>query len=148
MATMSGRPPHSTDDWFGIFMGAAVICVALAFLAFLYAKTGTGHLGSYSVTVRLPNVEGLDIGKDVRIGGVKVGSVSGLSLDPTTYSPKVTVTIRDDLSLPVDSTATVASTFMGETYLVITPGHRNRIVLPGGAFGPVRPEPRAPGAGT
>jgi phospholipid/cholesterol/gamma-HCH transport system substrate-binding protein len=99
---------QSVGNWFDTIISAFVIVLALAFLIFLYAQTGTGHFGSYSLTVRLPSAGGLEIGKDVRVGGVKVGSVSRLSLDPKTYSAVVEVSVRDDLLLPMDSTATVS----------------------------------------
>ena len=141
-----GLRPAGT--WFETIVSALMIFVAVAFLVFTYARTGTGHIGSYPLTVRLPTAAGLDVGKDVRLGGVKVGSVSRLSLDPVSYSAIVEISMRDDLLLPVDLTATVSSTVLGEVYLVITPGHATRTVRPGATLGLLPAKFGAPVAGT
>ena len=119
---------------FETIVSALVIVVALAFLAFVYAQTGIGHWGTYPLILRMPSAAGLDAGKDVRVGGVKVGTVSGLSLDPKDYSAVVEINLRDDLALPADSTATVSTTALGDVYLVINPGHAARKVPPGGTL--------------
>ena len=89
-------------NWFETIVSALVILVAAAFIVFVYAQTGTRHFGSYSLTLRMPSAAGLDVGKDVRVGGVKVGSISRLSLDRRDYSAVVDVDVRDDLLLPTD----------------------------------------------
>ncbi len=77
--TPQGLQP--AGNWFETIVSALVILVALTFLAFMHSRTGTGHFGSYSLTLCLPSAAGLDVGKDVRVDGVKVGSISRLSLD-------------------------------------------------------------------
>ncbi|HUE65231.1 MAG TPA: MlaD family protein [Rhizomicrobium sp.] len=133
---------------FETIVSALVILVALAFLVFVYKQTGTGHFGSYSLTLRMPSAAGLDVGKDVRVGGVKVGSISHLSLDRKDFSAIVQFDMRDDLLLPADSTAAITSTPLGDVYLVINPGHAVRKVSPGGVL--MQPGARrlAPAAGT
>ena len=49
---------------------------------------------------RLPKVDGLGVGTDVRLAGIKVGTVSDLTLDPKTYLVTVHMNIRDDIKLP------------------------------------------------
>jgi phospholipid/cholesterol/gamma-HCH transport system substrate-binding protein len=120
---------------FETIISALVILIALVFLGYVHLRTSTGHLGSYGLIVRMPNAAGLDAGNDVLVGGVKVGSVVGLSLDPVDYSALIEVRVRDDLSLSVDSTASVTSSVMGGASLAITPGRANRIVEPGGTLG-------------
>ena len=135
-------------NWFETIVGALVILVALVFMIFMYAQIGTHHLGSYSLVLRMPSAAGLDVGKDIRVGGVKVGSISHLALDPRDYSAIVEVDVRDDLHFSADSTATIASTPMGEVYLVINPGHGVRTVPPGGTLIQPAARPAAPTAGT
>ena len=143
MAMPSGRL-QPAGNWFETIVSALVILVALVFLLFMYARTGTGHLGTYSLTLRMPSAAGLDIGKDVRVGGVKVGSVSGLSLDGRDYSALVEVAVRDDLLLPVDSTAAITVTPLGDVYLTISPGHAARTISPSGTLMAMPVAPRAP----
>jgi len=135
-------------NWFETIISALIILVAVGFLVFVYARTGTGHLGSYPLAIRLQTAAGLDVGKDVRVGGVKVGSVSSLSLDPASYSAIVEISVRDDLSLPVDSTATVSATFLGEAYLAIAPGHSTRAAGPGTVLGKLPAKAVTPAART
>jgi phospholipid/cholesterol/gamma-HCH transport system substrate-binding protein len=132
MAGAVSRRLRSDGNWFETIISALVILVALAFLIFLLERTGTGHLGSYSLTLRMPSAAGLDIGKDVRVAGTKVGTVTRLSLDGRDYSAIVEVSVRDDLFLPVDSTAQVTATTLGDVYLTINPGHAAHNVPPGG----------------
>ena len=139
------RPAGS---WFETILSGLVILVAFAFLAFVYLRTGTGHLGSYPLFVRLPSASGLDVGNDVRVGGVKVGEVSRLSLNPQNYSVMALVSVRDDLHFPVDSVASVSSTVMGGVYLVIVPGHSARNVPSGGTIGDGSAMRRQPITGT
>ncbi len=125
---------RAAGNRFETIVSALVILVALVFMDFMYAQIGTHHLGSYSLVLRMRSAAGLDIGKDVRVGGVKVGSISRLSLDPRDYSAMVEVNVRDDLFLPADSITAVTSTPLGEVYLVINPGHSVRTVPPGGTL--------------
>ena len=148
MASMASPRLHASENWFETILSAFVILVALGFLLFMQVRTGTGHFGSYSLTLRIPSAAGLDIGRDVRVGGVKVGSVSRLSLDGRDYSAMVDVTVRDDLFLPADSTAAVTVTALGDVYLTINPGHAARTVQPGGTLIAVPAKRRAPAAGT
>ena len=116
-----------------VLMGAAVILAALAFLALTYMRTGTGSLSGYEVLAKLPKVDGLGIGTDVRISGIKVGSVTDLQLDPTNFLVTVHINLRSDVKLPTDSSMIItASGVLGSQYLSITPGGDEKIIAPGG----------------
>jgi len=120
---------------FETMLSASVILVAIGFLVFLFARTGTGHLGSYPLRVRMADASGLTIGSDVRLGGTKIGSATGLWLDKSDYSAVVETKIRDDLALPVDSGASIASTALSNAYLSISPGHASQNARPDGEIG-------------
>ena len=114
-------------------IGAAVVAVALGFLAFTYTRTGSGSLSGYEVLARLPKVDGLGLGTDVRISGIKVGSVSDLVLDPKNYLVTVHMSIRDDIKLPTDSSMMITSSgILGSSYLSITPGGDSKDIVAGG----------------
>jgi phospholipid/cholesterol/gamma-HCH transport system substrate-binding protein len=117
---------------FETVVSGLVIVVAIAFLVFVTIRTGTGHLGSYSLRIRLADAGGLGIGSEVRLGGTRIGSVAGLWLNQSDYSATVQVQIRDDLALPVDSLAGVSTSALGDSYLAVTPGHAARTVPPDG----------------
>jgi phospholipid/cholesterol/gamma-HCH transport system substrate-binding protein len=114
-------------------IGAIVVAVAVLFLGFAYMRTGSGSLSGYDLNVRLAKADGLGVGTDVRISGIKVGSVSDLTLDPKTYLVTVHMTVRDDIKIPTDSSVLVTSAgFLGSQYLSITPGGDDKMLAAGG----------------
>ncbi len=120
---------------FETLISALVIVVAIGFLAFIVLRTGTGHLGSYPLRVRIANASGLVVGSDVRLGGTKIGSVTALSLDNGDYSAVVETLIRDDLALPVDSRASITTSTLSNPYLSISPGRASEKARPDGEIG-------------
>ena len=81
-------------------------------------RTGIGSLSGYEINARLPKVDGLAVGTDVRLSGIKIGTVTDLTLDPKTYLVTVHMNIRDDIKLPTDSSVLVTSAgFLGSQYL-------------------------------
>ena len=58
----------------------------------------------------MPGVDGLAVGTDVRLSGIKIGSVSALALDPKTYQATVHLSIKSDVKIPEDSSIMVTST--------------------------------------
>ena len=120
---------------FETLLSAAVVVVAAGFLAFLFVQTGTGHIGSYALRVRMADASGLDVGSDVRLGGTKIGSITSLSLDKGNYTAVVETQIRDDLTLPVDSRASVVTSTLSNPYLSIAPGNATQKASPNGEIG-------------
>ena len=88
-------------------IGAVVIAVAIGFLAFAYMRTGAGSMSGYDVNARLPKADGLAVGTAVRLAGIKIGTVTDLTLDPKPYLVTVHMSIRNDVKLPVDSSVLV-----------------------------------------
>ncbi|HKU63845.1 MAG TPA: outer membrane lipid asymmetry maintenance protein MlaD [Rhizomicrobium sp.] len=116
-------------------IGAAVVAIALVLAALAYFRTGAGGLSGYEVNARLAKVDGLAVGTDVRLAGIKVGSVSGLILDPQTYLVTVHMDIRNDIKLPTDSSILVTQAgFLGGQYLSITPGGDDKMMAAGAFF--------------
>ena len=120
---------------FETILSALVVVVAIGFLAFILVRTGTGHLGSYSLRIRVADASGLTVGSDVRLGGTKIGSITDLWLDKSDFSAVVKANIRDDLALPVDSRASVATSTLSNPYLSIAPGNAAKTVGPDGEIG-------------
>ena len=116
-------------------IGAAVVAIALVFAALAYYRTGAGGVSGYEVNARLSKVDGLAVGTDVRLAGIKVGSVSSLTLDPKTYLVTVHMDIRNDIKLPTDSSILVTQAgFLGGQYLSITPGGDEQMMAAGALF--------------
>lgn len=116
-------------------MGAVVVLVAAAFLYFAYTNTSSGSLSGYELTARMPRVDGLATGTDVRLSGIKIGAISEMTLDPKTYLVTLHMNIRNDIQVPVDSSLMVTSSgLLGSSYLSITPGGEDKMLPPGGAI--------------
>ena len=118
---------------FEILLSAVVIVVALGFLGYTYVITGEARPSDYELTAEMTRADGLSAGaSDVRIGGIKVGSVSDLSLDPKTYKAIARLRIRSDVQIPVNSSLSVASGgFSPGSYIAISPGSSSRTWQPG-----------------
>jgi phospholipid/cholesterol/gamma-HCH transport system substrate-binding protein len=102
----------------------------------LYAVRGSGMVGapvSYPLTASFRSVEGVSVGTDVRLAGVKVGTVTGLTLNPETYFADATISMRKDVALPTDSTILVSSEgLLGGTFVEVQPGGALEMLEPGG----------------
>ncbi|MBI1208661.1 MAG: outer membrane lipid asymmetry maintenance protein MlaD [Azospirillum sp.] len=104
-------------------LGAVVLVVAGFFLLFAYKSANLGKVEGYPLTAQFSNVGGLQTGSDVRISGVKVGSVSSQALDPNKYLAVVTLSINPSIKLPRDTVAVIASeSLLGGKYLSLEPG--------------------------
>jgi phospholipid/cholesterol/gamma-HCH transport system substrate-binding protein len=105
-------------------LGAIVAVVAIGFLTFAVTRAGAGEAsGGYPLTARFNRVDGVNVGADVRLSGVKVGTVSAVAVDPKTYLAKLTLSVSPSVKLPDDSTARVASDgLLGGAYVALDPG--------------------------
>ncbi len=117
-----------------ILAGAAVLVTALGFT--LYAARGFGigaEADSYPLTASFRSVEGIGVGTDVRLAGVKVGTVTGLQLNPETFFADATITLRPDVLLPTDSTILISSEgLLGGNFVELLPGGALETLEPGG----------------
>lgn len=123
----------SFERWGETILGAVVAVVAVAFFAFAAAQAGqTGAQDGYDLTARFQRVDGVNVGSDVRISGVKVGVVRAVALDPDTYQARLTLAVNDGVQVLDDSTARVTSDgLLGGAYVAIEPAGMD--ALPAGA---------------
>ena len=113
-------------------IGAIVIAVAAAFLFFAYTSTSAGSLSGYPLEARFASADGITTGTDVRLHGIKIGTVSGVDLDPKTYMAIVRLSIRKDVPIPDDSAIKVtSSSLLGSSYRSIQPGGSPANLKPG-----------------
>ena len=114
-------------------LGAVVLIVAIGFLAFAYNTSQVQQDGGYELIARFDKVDGLERGSDVRISGIKVGTVLDQTLDPETYRAEVRFSLREDIQLPADTSAAVVSNgLLGGKYLALVPGGDIEMLEPGG----------------
>lgn len=114
------------------FLGAVVILVAAGFLIFALQATEVGAVDGYGLKARFLKVGGLEIGSDVRISGVKVGSVTDRQLDTNNFEAIVLFTVRTDVRLPADTQAVITSEgLLGNKYLRLIPGTATEMMSDG-----------------
>jgi len=104
-------------------MGAVVLIVAAYFLIFAYTTAQVKNVDGYHIKANFLKIGGLSEGSDVKISGIKVGSVIASELDQNTYEAALTLSIRPNVSLPVDTVASIATQgLMGDKYIRLEPG--------------------------
>lgn len=115
-----------------VLTGAIVLLVAAGFLAYAVAHSGRGAATGDTFFARFDHVDGLPIGADVRLAGVKIGSVTAATIDPKTYLAKVAFTVRTGIGLPKDTSASITSDgLLGGNYLSLAPGGDETMLKPG-----------------
>jgi len=106
------------------FIGGLVVLVAAAFLVFMGQSSGfSGSNGQYDLVAKFRSAEGVVVGSDVRMAGVKIGSVTDISLDPVTYLATTEFTVQDGIKVPDDSEAGIATEgLLGGAFVELSPG--------------------------
>ena len=118
-----------------LLTGATILLLAAGFLGYAVANSGRIGASGYALTAKFDRIDGLSVGSDVRLAGVKVGSISEARIDPQSYLAVVTLTVQDGIKLPRDSSAEVTSDgLLGGKFLSLTPGGDTRMLPPGGAI--------------
>ena len=116
-------------------MGLVVLIIALLFLGFAYNVSDLQVVKGYTLTAEFMKVGGLSTGSDVRINGIKVGTVTNQTLNNEDYTVDVTFSISSDIKLPKDSTVAIVSDgLMGNKFVKIEPGKSNEYLKDGDAF--------------
>jgi len=113
-------------------MGAVVLVVAAFFLVFAYTSSDIGQVKGYELYAKFDRVDGLKNGSDIRLSGIKVGTVLDERLDPETYLAVLTLSIDSSVKLPTDTIAKVVSDgLLGGKYLALDPGGEETLLKPG-----------------
>ena len=113
-------------------MGIVVIAVAAFFAYFAYNASDLQVVKGDTVTARFLKVGGLTVGSDVRINGIKVGTVIGQNLDPVDYTADVRMSISSDIKLPKDSVVSIVGDgLVGDKFIKIEPGHAKELLADG-----------------
>ena len=96
----------------GFFLLLAII--ALSVLAFkVSGLTSLFPVKSYTVTALFDDIGGLKIRSPVKIGGVQIGEVSDIGLDPLTFKAKVSMQIEEQFNeIPDDSSIVILTTLL------------------------------------
>lgn len=107
-----------------VVVGAVVLALAVGFLVYVTQITGWRTGGdSYELKANFRSAEGLNVGTDIRLAGVSIGTVTGLTLNPETYRAEAVLSLQQGIEIPDDSAAVVASEgLLGGTFVELVPG--------------------------
>jgi phospholipid/cholesterol/gamma-HCH transport system substrate-binding protein len=118
-----------------IIAGALVLGVAAFFLVYAVSHSGRSVGPGYTVTAKFDRIDGLGSGADVRMSGVKIGTVTSQTIDPETYLAVVTMRVDSRIRLPVDTSAEITSEgLLGGRYIALVPGGSERMIANGGTI--------------
>ena len=115
-----------------VLTGAIVLIVAAGFLGYALAHSGRSSGSGYDLSANFDHIDGLGVGSDVRVAGVKVGTVTSEQIDPKSFEAVVNFTVRDGIKLPKDSAAIITSeSLLGGKYVSLQPGGDEATLQPG-----------------
>ena len=114
-------------------IGAAVVAIAAGFFLFAYNTSGEGRTaGGITLTAEFDNAEGINVGTDVRMAGVKVGTVTGFALNSENFMARATLQVGSDLKLTDDATAKVtAEGLLGSKFIALEQGGSETLLADG-----------------
>ena len=113
-------------------LGAVVLLVAALFVIFAYTNASLRTVSGYALTAKFDRVDGLNTGSDVKMSGIKVGTVTGQDIDPQTFLAVVHISVDPRIKLPADSAAEVVSDgLLGGKYLSLVPGADSKMLEAG-----------------
>ncbi len=115
-------------------VGAVVITIAAVFFIYAYKTSGkTTGIAGYNVIAKFDHIDGISTGSDVRMSGIKIGTVADRKLDTKTFQAVVTLAISNPVRLPEDTNAKITSEgLLGGNYISLEPGGSEDFIKDGG----------------
>lgn len=125
---------RAIDWWVGIFVLLGI--AALVVLALRVGNlSGSAYDNGYVLHADFNNVGSLKTRSPVKLGGVTIGEVTHIGMNPKTYMAKVTMRIEPAIKLPIDTGASIYTQgLLGEQYVAIQPGGMPQNLKPGGTI--------------
>lgn len=107
-----------------VVVGGVVLAAAIGFGVYAAQLAGLSTGGdSYPLTASFRSLEGVGVGTDVRLAGVKIGTVTDVNLNPDTFRADTTVAVQSGIDIPDDSAIVVSSEgLLGGNFVEIVPG--------------------------
>ncbi|RZP55837.1 outer membrane lipid asymmetry maintenance protein MlaD [Vibrio vulnificus] len=114
---------RKTELWVGSFVLAG-ICAILVMIFQVADVKGLGSGNTYTLKAQFDNIGSLKVRSPVKVGGVVIGRVSGISLNPETLVPVVSLSINSLYNqFPETSSVQIlTSGLIGEQYIGLVPG--------------------------
>ena len=111
------------SNTFEAIVGAFVIILSLVFLFYGFSTMKLQNSDNYYISVLFNRNDGIKIGSDIRMSGIKIGTVANQELDNSSFEAKVLMSIDSKILIPDDSSAKITSDgLLGGNYISIEPG--------------------------
>jgi phospholipid/cholesterol/gamma-HCH transport system substrate-binding protein len=121
------------ENFVETLVGVVVIAISALFIAYGYSVTDTQGSDRVEITADFERIDGLTIGSDVRLSGVKIGTVTSTELDKESFLARVNMSLDSSIELPDDSSAKITSEgLLGGNYISIVPGGSDMALESGG----------------
>ena len=116
-------------------VGIFVVVFAILFVIFTMKMTSRSmNKDYYRLNASFDNIEGVNVGTKVKIGGVEIGSVEKYFIDEN-YKPTLTLKIKKDIQLPIDSNLKISTSgIIGGKYLKVLVGGEEEYFVNGDTF--------------
>lgn len=111
------------NNLFETIVGTFVLICAIYFFVFSFQKSGVSNKDSYQLIAEFEDIGDLSNGGDVKISGVKIGTIDSQTLNPENYRAVLKLNINKDIKLSSDSSAKIVSSgLLGGKFISIEPG--------------------------
>lgn len=122
-----------SQDTTEVLVGGVVLAAAITFAVYAGQATGlSGSSSGYELNASFRSLEGVNVGTDVRLAGVKIGTVTNVTLNAETYRADTRFSVLDGIEIPDDSAVVIASEgLLGGNFVEIMPGGSLFFFAPG-----------------
>ena len=116
-------------------LGGIVFFIACGFLVYTFKISSLNSQlssGKFKLHANFSSVEGLKLGSDIVLAGVKVGTVSNIELDTQYFIAKTTFSLFENFNIPDDTEAIISSDgLLGEKYISLNVGGSDTSLVDG-----------------
>ena len=128
---------HTKGGYRDTIIGAVTVSVAVILLGLVYAKEDHpkhDDAAGYQVTARFNRLDGIRIGSDVRMSGVRIGKVVEQHLAPD-FKAVTTLRVQSNIGISIDSAAVIHTDgLLGAKFVEIKPGGDDAVMKSGDEF--------------
>lgn len=123
-------------------IGAVVLLVAAGFLFFAYDRSDMKAVNGYQIAAKFTAVGSLKAGADVRVSGIRIGSVISQEIQSDSFLALVNMSIDPSINLPEDTFASISQDgLLGDTYIKLEPGGADETLQAGAVITDTAPAP-------
>ena len=112
---------------FDLFFGFFGIGGFIWFLWILLSSVTNFSIKNYKLKAAFASVDGISVGSEIKIAGVKVGEVLEIEVNPKTFVANIEMKIDSKFQIPNDSSASIQSSgLLGGKYIELSPGFEEK----------------------